>query len=108
MSASRIGSTRIAPMHERTSACQSGMADAGDAIQGREERAPAPALRVEDLLPGRGEPVEAAPAHAGLFDPFALDEPAALEAVERRIERRDVEFQRTGRSGVDQLGDLVA
>ena len=48
----------------------SGMADAGDAVQGGEERAPASALGVEDLLARGGEPVEAAPAHAGLLDPL--------------------------------------
>src|SRR4029077_10487617 len=116
MSPSRTGSTGTAPMRERTSdlkscgrgARASGMADAGDAIQGREEGAPALALCVEDLLAGGGEPVEASPAHAGLFDPLALDEPAALEAIERGIERRDVELQRACGSRIDQLGDFVA
>ena len=83
-------------------------ADAGDAVQGREERAPAPALGVEDLLARGRQPVEAAPAHAGLLDPVALDQAAALEAVERRVQRRDVELQRAVGTAVDQLGDLVA
>ena len=35
-----------------------------------------------------------------LSRPIALDEAAALEAIERRVERGDVELQRAGRSGV--------
>src|SRR6185503_2043873 len=116
MSASRSGSPGTPPMRARTSALKSrgpgtavsGMADAGDPVQGGEERAPAAPLRVEHLLARGRQPVEAAPPHAGLLDPLALDEAAALEAVERRVEGRDVELQRAGRSAVDQLGDLVA
>ena len=88
--------------------CQSGMADAGDAVERREERAPAAALRVEDLAAGGGQAVEAPAPHAGLFDPASLDQPAALEPIERRVERSDVEGNGALGSVANQLGDLVA
>jgi hypothetical protein len=84
------------------------MADAGDPVQRREEGVPAAALVVEDFLAGGGEAVEAAAARARLLDPAALDEAAALEAIERRVERGDMELQGASRPCVDQLGDLIA
>ena len=82
------------------------MTDAGDAVQRREEGAPAAALRVEDFAPRGGQAIKAAPAHAGLFHPAALDQAAALEPVERGVERSDVKGDGAVRAVADQLGDL--
>src|SRR5580765_4898813 len=108
MSAARAGSSGMAPSRARTSAFHSGMTDAGDAVERREERAPAPALRLKDLPARRGEPIETAPAHAGLLDPSPLDQAAPLEAIQGRIERRHVEGDGAVGSLADQLRNFVA
>src|SRR5262245_63016856 len=108
MSASRAGSTCNGPSRARTSVRKSGMTDPRDAIERREQRVPASPLAVQHLLTVGGDAVEAASPRAGPLDPLALNQPAAFEAVERRIERRDVELERAVGSLVDQLGDFVA
>src|SRR5206468_10067902 len=80
----------------------------GHTTQRGEERLPAAPLRVECLLPLRCETVEAAPADAGALDPPALNQAAALQAVEHGVERRHVELQRPVGAAVDQFGDFVA
>ncbi len=42
------------------------------------------------------------------FDPAPLDQPLILEAVECRIQRRDVKADRALRSLVDQASDFIA
>src|SRR5580765_671889 len=82
--------------------------DPRDAVQRREERAPASALRCQHLLSSGGETVEALPPLTALLDPAALNEAAAFEAVQRGVERRDVELKRAVGSLLDQLRELVA
>src|SRR5581483_1277566 len=108
MSVARAGSTASAPRRARTSALKSGMAEPRDAVQRRDEGAPAPALLRERFSALDGQAVEAAAARVGPLHPSPFDEAAALEAVERRVERRDMELQGAARSLVDQPGDLVA
>src|SRR5690349_14576154 len=79
-----------------------------DAIQRREKVLPDVALAGERLAPAPRELVIAAPALAGALDPAPFDQAAVLEAVQRRIERCDVEGDRPARAGGDQLSDLVA
>src|SRR5919197_3251306 len=113
MSAARAGSTSSVSRRARTSALKSRssasrMFDPRDAVQRREERAPASPLRVECFLSLWGEAIETAAARVAPLDPASLNEPAALEPVQRRIQRRDMELQRTVRPVLDQLRDLVA
>src|SRR5215470_6525113 len=84
------------------------MAKLGDAVERGKERFPAPALGIERGPARGGQAVAASAAGAGALDPAALDQAAALEAVERGIERCDVESERTVGSAIDQLGQLVA
>ena len=84
------------------------MADARHAVQRGEERAPAAALRIERTLAVGGEAVKAAAPGSGFLDPAAVNEAAALEAVQRGVERRDVELEGAFGSVVDQARDLVA
>src|SRR5262245_10697711 len=86
----------------------SGLAQPRDAVEGREEAVPAAALTEERLFTLRGETVETPTPLAALLDPAPLDQAAALEAVEDRVERGDVELQRAAGSAIDQLGQLVA
>src|SRR5437870_4495536 len=83
------------------------MANPRHAVQRVEERAPAPALGVEHFLARSRETVETPPAAAAALHPFAGDQAAAFQAVERRIERRHVERDGAVRPLVDQLGDFV-
>src|SRR6266496_2785941 len=76
-------------------------------VQRRKERAPTPSLRGQHLLSLGGQTVEALAALAALLDPSSLDEAAALEAIERGVERRDVELEGAVGSLVDQLGQFV-
>src|SRR6266850_613180 len=108
MSASRAGSTGSGPTRARTRAFQSGMANAGHTVQRGDERLPAPALRVERGLALGGQTVKAPAAYSGPLDPAALNQAAALQAIERRIQRRDVELERAVGAAVDQLGDFIA
>src|SRR6266542_336532 len=108
MSVSRTGSTGSEPRRVRTSALKSGMPNPRDAIERREERAPAAPLGIEHRLPLAGDAIEAAASRPGLFHPSAFDEAAALEPIERRIQRRHVKFQRALGTLIDELGNLVA
>lgn len=82
--------------------------NAGHALQGLEEGAPDAALLGKHASPGGRETVVPAAPLARLFQPAADDEPAFLEAVERRVERRNVERQGSGRALLDELAQFVA
>src|SRR4029079_4432541 len=86
----------------------SGIFDSSDAADRLDELAPGVALGLEHLGAGRGEPVVAAPALAGLLDPAALDPAALLEAVEERIQMSDTEAEAAARPGFDQLAQVVS
>src|SRR5262245_7278425 len=80
----------------------------GDAPHRFDEGRPGALLHAQRLPAGRRDPVVAAAALRGLFDPSAPDEAPRLEAIEQRIERGDVEGERAAGPRLDQLADLVA
>src|SRR5204863_7845830 len=82
--------------------------DLRDAVQRDEERVPHAALAGQCLATGAGELVIAAAALAGALDPAPFDPAAIFEAVERGVERRDVEADRPVRPLGDQLADVIA
>src|SRR6202008_4581975 len=98
MSASRAASTVSGARRARTSALKStasmpsGMTDPRHAVERREQRVPAAALAVEHLLAFGGDAIEPPPPRAGALDPLAVNQSAALEAIEGRVERRDVKL----------------
>src|SRR5574339_259019 len=108
ISASRAGLSRRVASRCRRSPVQSGMVDSRDEAHRLDKRLPGIALTGEDAPPLGGQAVEPAPAFASLLDPAAAQPAALLEAVEQRVERRDVKFQPPVRAGLDQLADLVA
>ena len=98
--------TRIRLVHSM--AISSCMSDACHAIEGDEKRVPDTALAREHLASLAGDPVVAAPTLAAFLDPASGDQSAVLQAVERRVERRNVEVDRALRSLGDQPADFVA
>src|SRR5262245_39447731 len=72
-----------------------------DAADGGDERLPGVAALGEDLLAGRRQTIVTAPSLPGLLDPLALEPAARLEAIEERIERRDVEPDHAARPRLD-------
>jgi len=70
------------------------VADPGDAIERDDEVLPHAALALEDAPAGGGEAVIAAAPLALAFDPAPVDEAVGLEAVERGVERSDMERDR--------------
>src|SRR6476646_4235776 len=99
-------------MRERMSARQSnrslGITHPGDTVDGRHERLPALALRLERRAAGGRETVEAPAPLAGLLHPAADDPAALLHAVEQRIERRDIEGEDALGTRLDELLELIA
>src|SRR6516225_144622 len=98
--------SRTSFRHSRTS--RSCILDSGEFANELEELPPLLALRGEDLAAFRGDLVIAAPTLSRLLDPASLNPLALFQLVERRVERREVESQRTTGSRFDQLRQLVA
>ena len=65
------------------------------------------ALRLEDFSTFSGEAVIAAAALFGLFDPASGEPAAVFEAREQRVESGHVEAKGTGRTELDETGDIV-
>src|SRR3954469_25967349 len=86
----------------------SGRGDPGDAVQRGVEALPHAALARERLPAGARQLVVAAAALPGPLDPAPFDQPAVLEAVQRRVERGDVEADGPLGTAGNQLADLVA
>src|SRR5262245_31924874 len=86
----------------------SGMVELQDAVNAGNELRPRPALLLEHLLALGGHAVVPPAALSGLLDPAPLDPAAVLEAIEQRIEGRDLEPHRPARPRLDQLRQLVA
>src|SRR5262245_51909450 len=108
ISASRSAEQVSGGRRSRTYARQSGMTEPGHLVERLEERLPSAALRRQGLSAGRRDPVEPAPALACLFHPSALDEALALDSIEQRIQRGNLEGDLSVRTLLDQLRDLVA
>src|SRR4051812_2775963 len=89
-------------------AMASGGANLRDAVQRREEVVPDAALARERVPAGAGQLVVAPPALSLPLDPPAFDQAAILEAIERRIERGDVEVDGAVGALGNELADLVA
>ena len=68
---------------------------------------PGAALPGEDAPTFGGEPIKAAPSLSCLFNPLALQPATFLQAIQERIERRDVELHLPARAGLDEAADLV-
>src|SRR5262249_37153405 len=108
ISASRVGTRRAGARRARMSSRNSRIFPSGDAGDGGHERLPGAAVAGEDLLSLGGELVEAAAPLARLLDPLSLQPAALLQAVEERVQRRDVELHHAAGQGVDEPRQLVA
>src|SRR5262249_6276184 len=109
ISCSRAGSRREPARRLRISRrkSKSGIFPSHDAVDGADERVPAAARPIEELLAVGREPVEAPPPLPSLLDPAPLEDAPLLELVEERVERgRVVAHDARGARG-DELGDLV-
>src|SRR5262249_16959967 len=91
ISTSRDGERRSDARRGRMSGLQSGMFSSRDQPNGLYELVPGLALSQQHATSRRRQPIEAAPALAGLLDPGACDPPPLLEAIEQRIERVEME-----------------
>src|SRR5689334_9530830 len=101
ISASRVGGRSVPARRFLISSLKSGILDSGDQADGFDELAPTFALRGENFPARRGEPVITAAALSWLLDPATADPAAFLEAIEQRIERRDIEPERAARTQLD-------
>src|SRR5262245_3548029 len=84
------------------------MVNSGDEAHRGHERLPGVPLTGEDTASLRREPIESAAALAGFFHPAPLQPAALFEAIQQRIQRRDMEFQLAAGLAFDQPADLVA
>src|SRR6266851_1804683 len=87
---------------------QSGMANAGDAVQRQEEHVPGRALLRERFAARARQVVIAASPLPRAFDPAAFDQALVLEAIERRIQRGGMKGDGAVRPFLDELADFVA
>src|SRR5262249_62043945 len=87
-------------------AAPSASSASGIGVAPLDDRAPGAALRRKPGGARRRQPVVAAPALAGFFDPAALDPAALFEAVEQRIQRSDTELEGAARPRPDQLAQV--
>src|SRR5436190_12747885 len=84
------------------------MLNPGDPPDGLDEFAPAFALRLQDLLAGWGEPIVTATALPCFLDPASSDPAPLFQAIEKRIERSDIEAQMSAGTQLDKLANIVA
>src|SRR5688572_9302168 len=110
ISASRVGVSESEASRARRCSRQfgSGMVDSRDQAHRVDEGFPRFALAGENAAPLGGEAVEPAPPLAGFLHPLSLEPSALFEAIQQRIQRRDVEFELPGRLRLDELADLVS
>src|SRR5262245_27338774 len=83
------------------------MSYSGNSGQRTHELSPAIPLALKDAAAVGRDAVETPPTLTGLLDPTSLNQPASLELVEHRVQRRDVKLQDAAGSFFDQLPDLV-
>src|SRR5262245_56962807 len=112
ISASRAGSSASEASLARSAGVQcfegSRMFRLRDASDRLDEVAPGVALNRQHSTAFWREAVIATPALSRPFDPLSVNPAALLEAIEERIERRDVKLQAAVRPAFDQLADFVA
>src|SRR5262245_18279553 len=108
ISFSRCTDSRSGARRRRSSGFQSGTFCSHNPVDGGDEGLPAAALLGQDAAARRREAITAAAALVRPFDPAALNPAALLEAVEQRIQRRNIEAHRSPGSALDELRDVVA
>src|SRR5215475_8013294 len=84
------------------------MLNPGDQVDGFDELTPACALLRQHVLANGSQTIVAAPTLARLFNPAAPNPVPFLKSIEQRIKRSDVESNRTARTQLDQLANLVS
>jgi len=84
------------------------MVDSRDEAHRVDEGFPGLALAVEDAAALSGQTIEAAPSFAQLLYPPPLEPPAFFQPIQKRVERRDMEFQLPGRTRLNELANLVS
>src|SRR5688572_25391360 len=92
----------------RTCVTKSRILEPRRALDSGHEHAPRLALLRQLLAPGRRELVETPSPLAGTLDPPAGNAALRFEAIEDRIQRRDIEHDRAVRALLDARGDVVA
>src|ERR1700677_5058009 len=107
ISSRRLGSRGSGESRTRTSSFQSCILNLHDAIDGAGKRAPADALTGECLAAACRQPIETPAASAGGL-PISLHPTAPFEAVQERVERRDVETDHARGALGDELADFIA
>src|SRR3954463_2027151 len=86
----------------------SGMFISRDPVHRQHELAPRVALRREHGAAGGGQPVVAAAALTGFFDPAAKDPAALFQAIQQWIQGGDAELQHTLGACLDEPTQVVA
>src|SRR5215813_1756508 len=104
----RVGSISCETRRWRTACAHSDISCLRDAIDGGDEPLPPLALLGEHRASVAGETVVAPPPLSRLLDPGADDPAAALEAIEQRIQRSDLELHVALGALFDDLTDLIA
>src|SRR5687768_1465951 len=108
ISASLTGETLSPRSRFLTSSFQSDIFESGNTIYRFEKFTPTIPLRFQDPFSFRSQAVIAAAALTRLFDPTSLNPAAFLQAVEQRVQRRDIEAKPSVRALFDQRADVVA
>src|SRR5580693_8535330 len=106
-SSRRPGSSGSGVSRRRTISFQSCTAHLHDAVHRAREFAPVGALGCEGLAAGGRETVKTAAAPAGRL-PFALQPAAALEPVEERVKRSNMETDNALRTFRNEFSNFVA
>ena len=84
------------------------MAGPHDLVDGGHEFVPGAALGLQEFASGGRQPVAAAAALAGLFQPAAGDQAAILQAEQDGIERSDAEADLAFGTLFNQFAEVVA
>src|SRR5688500_9145352 len=108
ISRSRAGRRRRLASRASSSFVQLGMFDLRDRGDRADELLPRLFVLLEHAAAFGREVVEAPPPLAGLLDPAPLEPAALLEAIEQRVQRRDVELDLAAGAQLYELADLVA
>src|SRR5688572_822132 len=84
------------------------MVDSRDETHGLDKVFPSVALAREHAAPFSRQTIETAPSLTGLLHPSALQPAAFFQAIQKRIERRHMEFELSARARFDELADFVS
>src|SRR5580765_490389 len=92
----------------RSRKARSRLSEAGDAIDGDEERLPHRAFARELLAARRRQLVVPAPPLARFLHPAAFDQAVIFQSIQRRVKRGDLIGERALRLLADEPADFVA